>query len=255
MAYAHWVAAILHNGLGRYEEALAAARQASEDTLRAVHLHVGAARADRGRRPQREHATGRRRPRPARGDTGPAGPTSALGIEARSPRAAERRRGRRAPVPRSDRPAGPHPAAPGAGPRAPAVRRVAAPGAPPRRRARAAAHRPRACSRRWASEAFAERARRELRATGETARKRTRRRQDDGADRPGGPDRPAGPRRAVEPGDRRPAVHQPAHRPVPPGQGVRQARHQLAQPAATACCPATPLRPGPANPQDPRRSL
>jgi DNA-binding CsgD family transcriptional regulator/tetratricopeptide (TPR) repeat protein len=34
VTYAHWVAAILYNGLGRYEEALAAARQASEDTPR-----------------------------------------------------------------------------------------------------------------------------------------------------------------------------------------------------------------------------
>jgi tetratricopeptide (TPR) repeat protein len=32
VTYAHWVGAILYNGLGRYEEALAAARQASEDT-------------------------------------------------------------------------------------------------------------------------------------------------------------------------------------------------------------------------------
>jgi DNA-binding CsgD family transcriptional regulator len=32
VAYAHWAAAILANGLGRYAEALAAARQASEDT-------------------------------------------------------------------------------------------------------------------------------------------------------------------------------------------------------------------------------
>jgi DNA-binding CsgD family transcriptional regulator/tetratricopeptide (TPR) repeat protein len=32
VTYAHWVAAILYNGLGRYEEALSAARQASEDT-------------------------------------------------------------------------------------------------------------------------------------------------------------------------------------------------------------------------------
>ena len=32
MTYAHWAAAILDNGLGRYDEALAAARQASEDT-------------------------------------------------------------------------------------------------------------------------------------------------------------------------------------------------------------------------------
>jgi DNA-binding CsgD family transcriptional regulator len=33
VAYAHWVAAILANSLGRYEEALAAARQASADTF------------------------------------------------------------------------------------------------------------------------------------------------------------------------------------------------------------------------------
>jgi len=32
VACAHWVAAILHNGAGRYEQALAAARQASQDT-------------------------------------------------------------------------------------------------------------------------------------------------------------------------------------------------------------------------------
>ena len=32
VAYAHWAAAILANGLGRYADALAAARQASEDT-------------------------------------------------------------------------------------------------------------------------------------------------------------------------------------------------------------------------------
>ena len=32
VTYAHWAAAILYNGLGRYAEALAAARQASEDT-------------------------------------------------------------------------------------------------------------------------------------------------------------------------------------------------------------------------------
>jgi DNA-binding CsgD family transcriptional regulator len=32
VAYAHWAAAILANGLGRYDEALASARQASEDT-------------------------------------------------------------------------------------------------------------------------------------------------------------------------------------------------------------------------------
>ena len=34
-----------------------------------------------------------------------------------------------------------------------------------------------------------------------------------------------------EPGDRHPAVPVPVHRPVPPGQGLHQARHHLAQPA------------------------
>ena len=60
------------------------------------------------------------------------------------------------------------------------------------------------------AEAFAERARRELLATGETARRRT----DDDARRahaPGGTDRSARQRRSLEPGDRRTAVHQPAH--------------------------------------------
>jgi len=37
VAYAHWVAAILANGLGRYDKALAAARHASEDTFT---LHI-----------------------------------------------------------------------------------------------------------------------------------------------------------------------------------------------------------------------
>ena len=41
MAYAHWAAAILHNGLGRYEEALAAACQASED-ITAPHISMWA---------------------------------------------------------------------------------------------------------------------------------------------------------------------------------------------------------------------
>ena len=81
---------------------------------------------------------------------------------------------------------------------------------------------------RFGAEAFAERARRELLATGETARRRTER----DARRPhppGGADRSTRRRRADEPGDRRPAVHQPAHRRVPPAQGVPEARHQLPQ--------------------------
>ena len=64
----------------------------------------------------------------------------------------------------------------------------------------------------------------------------------------GEPGRPAGPRRAVEPGDRRAAVHQPAHGPVPPAQGVREARHHLAQSARprVAWRPEARLAPRPA---------
>ena len=45
------------------------------------------------------------------------------------------------------------------------------------------------------------------------------------------PGRAAGPGRAVESRDRSPPVHQRAHRPVPPRQGLHQAGHQLALPA------------------------
>jgi DNA-binding CsgD family transcriptional regulator len=41
VASAHWAAAILYNGLGRYEEALSAARQASED-ITALHISMWA---------------------------------------------------------------------------------------------------------------------------------------------------------------------------------------------------------------------
>lgn len=40
MTWAHWVAAILYNGLGRYAEALASARQAAGHNL--VHLSMWA---------------------------------------------------------------------------------------------------------------------------------------------------------------------------------------------------------------------
>ena len=89
---------------------------------------------------RRARSSGWRRPRPPRGTDWALGHRGALAG------AAERGRGRRGALPRGDRPARPHPAAPGARPRAPALRRVAAPRGPPRRRARAAAHRPRACS-------------------------------------------------------------------------------------------------------------
>jgi len=44
---------------------------------------------------------------------------------------------------------------------------------------------------------------------------------------PAGPDRQACPGRAHQPGDRRPAVHQPPYRRVAPGQRVHKTRHHL----------------------------
>ena len=77
-------------------------------------------------------------------------------------------------------------------------------------------------------EAFAERARKELLATGEKARKRTVETRDDltAQERQIAQMARDGP---VEPGDRRAAVPQPAHRGVAPAQGVRKARDPLAR--------------------------
>ena len=143
VAYAHWTAAILANGLGRYAEALAEATAASEDTATLYismwalpELIEAAARtgdtlvADRALERLTDFDPGRRnrlRPR----DRGTL------------PRAAERTGDRRGPVPRGDRPARPHQAPPGTGPGPPPLRGVAAPREPPRGRARRAAGRPR----------------------------------------------------------------------------------------------------------------
>ena len=164
---------MLYNGLGRYEEALAARRAAADaaDELGLAdwalpELIEAAVR-------EREHRA-RRRPRStgSRQRTQAAGTDWALGIEARSRallsegEAAERcyreaieRLGRtriRVELARAHLLYGEW------------LRRER----PARRRARAAAHRPRHV-RAMGVEAFAERARRELLATGETVRRRT----------------------------------------------------------------------------------
>ena len=72
LTFIHWATAVLYNGLGRYEEALAAAQQAVEDPRELAVSRLGLGRADRGGRPEREgRARGsmpsagfRRRPRP-----------------------------------------------------------------------------------------------------------------------------------------------------------------------------------------------
>jgi hypothetical protein len=142
IAYAYWAAAILHNGAGRYEQALTAARHACQDTTALPismwalpELVEAAARAGHAGSPAtrspscRNHPAVRHRYRaPHRG---------AL------PGPAQSRRRRRRPVPRGDRPAGPDRAASRTRPRLPAARGMAAPPGPAPRCARSAAHRPR----------------------------------------------------------------------------------------------------------------
>ena len=82
---AHWAAAVLYNGLGRHEEAAAAARQVDREGRPTLAVDVGAVRSSS--RPPRAPAT----PELARDaldalaeTTQPAGNDFALGIEARS---------------------------------------------------------------------------------------------------------------------------------------------------------------------------
>ena len=137
-----WATALLYNGLGRYDEALAAAQRGCE------HDDVGlfgvvARRADRGGRPQRRDGRGRRRARsPERAH---AGERHRLGARHRGrlTRAAERRTRCGAALPRGDRAARAQPRRGPPRPRPAPLRRVAASREPARRRARAAARRPR----------------------------------------------------------------------------------------------------------------
>ena len=177
--YARWARSVLLNGLGRYEEAMAAAQEASDDTPElfvsvwaAIELLEAATRSDK---PELARAAHER----IAAATAVASTDWALGIRARSRCAAERGRDRRAPVSRGDRAAGPHTSASRARPRSPALRRVVA-------RERIAGS-TRASSSASAyeqltsigMEAFAERAGRELQATGETVRKRRAETRDD----------------------------------------------------------------------------
>ena len=58
---AHWAAAVLNNGLGRYEQAAAAAEGIVTKRHPALAVHVGAQRADRGGHPGRKRRTRTRR--------------------------------------------------------------------------------------------------------------------------------------------------------------------------------------------------
>ena len=236
------MAAVLYNGLGRYAEALAAAGQATEHVHPAClpwalpELIEAAARSGNARARGRGARHGlRRRHRPA-------APTSALGIQARSAallsqgetaegcyREAIDRLGRtrlRPELARAHLLYGEW------------LRRENR-GADAREQLRTAHDMLAAMG----MEAFAERARRELAATGETVRKRTRR---DGAPTLTAQEAQIArlaARRPHQPGDRRPAVHQRPHGRMAPAQGLRQARHFLAPRAARGA--ARPKRPDP----------
>ena len=137
--------AVLYNGLGRYEEAFAAVREAvdvapySELSTPSAVAELVEAAARAGRAPRR--GTGAR----AAHAHHPA-ERQRLGARGRGPlaRAAQRRRRRRSPLPGGDRAAAAHPRARAARADPPALRRVAAARATPRRRPRPAAHRARA---------------------------------------------------------------------------------------------------------------
>ena len=76
-----WASAVLYNGLGRYEDALAAAAAGQRRTREELRrCHLGAARAHRGGRPQRDGRARRRRPRSgSRRRPAPAAPTGRWG--------------------------------------------------------------------------------------------------------------------------------------------------------------------------------
>ena len=235
---ADYAAAVLYNGLGRYaRRSLAAAagvrapRTWASSTWALAELIEAAARSGRARASRPTRSSGSREP------TRAGGTDWALGHRGRARGAAQRRRRRRGPLPRGDRAARPHPrrASSSPAPTCSTANGCAASAAGWTRASSCAP--PTRCSARWAPRRSPSARARELLATGETARKRPAETRD-AAHRPGGPDRAARPRRPLQPGDRRPAVHQPAHRRVPPAQGLRQARHQLA-PRALAALPET----------------
>jgi DNA-binding CsgD family transcriptional regulator len=134
-------AAVLHDGLGRYDSAFAAQRACGHDDLglfgwaliELVEAGVRTGKPDTAaavfwQLGQRTRARGTER---------------TLGIAGPLPRAAEPRPGSRYPLPRRHRAPGQQPYHGAPGPRPLAVRGMAAPGAPSRRSPRAAAHGPR----------------------------------------------------------------------------------------------------------------
>ena len=227
VAFASYASSVLYNGLGRHETARDAAWRAFERDLVGFEPLVVPELAEAASRTgdvallrtALEWLSERTRVTAERVGARDRGP---------GPRHAQRRRGRRESLPRVDRAPRPYPRCAWS---SPAAICSTANGCDARTDALTRASScapPMTCSRRWASRRSPSgrgasswpRARLSASAATRPARR---------AHRPGGSDRAARPRRTLEPRDRHPAVHQPAHRPVPPAQGLYQARHQLAQ--------------------------
>ena len=238
---AYWAAAVLNNGLGRYERAAAAAREVVRNGIlpwlsmwaRCELIEAAAGAGDMEL--ARDALDG------LVATTQPAFSCLALGIEARSS-GAPRGRWRRSVVSRGDRSAGsgwePHRTRPCAsGLRASGC--VA--GAGSARRA-SGCGRPRRCSPSIGMEAFAERTRGELVAAGAKPRGDPPSARAE-SDATGGTDRAAGSGRPHERADRRPTVPESAHRRVAFEQGVREAGIQLTR--CPSMLPAEARRAGP----------
>jgi hypothetical protein len=190
----------LYNGLGRYREAFDAARRGSEhEDLGFGGWTIGELVEAAGRCGERDAAFDAL----ARNRLGPWN----LGLFDGAPRQRSRGGG---PLPRGDRPARAHQNRRIPRARAPGVRRMAAARASAGGRARTVGHRARHVQSnggRGLRRTCAPRASRHGRKAGETHHWIRR-----GIDPTGGSDRAAGRCRADQPGDRRPAVHQRAHR-------------------------------------------
>ena len=240
LTVAHWQNAVLNNGFGRYGDAVAAARPAAEEAefggvsnWAAVELVEAAVRS--GEMEIAADTFSR-----LREATSASGTDWALGVEARA-RAllsdgAEADRSYREAIERLGR----------TRIRTELARAHLVYGEWLRRErrrteARAQLHVAHNMFDAMGMQAFAERTRHELLATGETARKRTTVAWRSAADATRDAGCVVGRRGADQPGDRRAPVHQRQDRPASPEQGVHQAGDQLTKSAPTGPARQSPL--------------